>query len=79
MKLFKSKKFYIILCLLLVICGFTGLYLHKKVSIRNIIIAEINNQLLVQNKKADINNIIMDLKRANVEETNPPVLNEMKD
>ena len=43
MKLFKSKKFYIILCLLLVICGFTGLYLHKKVSIRNIIIAESNN------------------------------------
>lgn len=37
MTIFKNKKFYIILCLLLIICGSASFYLYKKVSIKNII------------------------------------------
>ena len=37
MTIFKNKKFYIIICLLLIICGSASFYLYKKVSIKNII------------------------------------------
>ena len=37
MTIFKNKKFYIIFCLLLIICGSASFYLYKKVCIKNII------------------------------------------
>lgn len=64
--------------------NFDNLPEHKKFSTteefkKSLRIFPDNLHFKVHSEKADINNIIMDLKRANVEETNPAVLNAMKD